>query len=86
MVKWMLEVVFEENLVSEIVRACLIVSSTVPTYATHCHPWICGQTRRSEYPAGQMDGEAGWWITSRKIGLPPLARVMGVGKQQLDMN
>ena len=32
----------------------------------HCQPWICGQTR---------------WNTSRKIGLPPLARVMGVGRQ-----
>ena len=29
-----------------------------------------------------MDGEAGWWTTSRNIGLPPLARVMGVGRQQ----
>ena len=36
-------------------------------------------------PAGwlcQMDGEAGWWTTSGNIGLPPLARVMGVGRQQ----
>ena len=30
----------------------------------------------------QMDGEADWWTTSRKFGLPPLARVMGVGRQQ----
>ena len=29
-----------------------------------------------------MDGEAGWWTTSANIGLPPLARVMGVGRQQ----
>ena len=29
-----------------------------------------------------MDGEAGWWTTSGNIGLPPLARAMGVGKQQ----
>ena len=29
-----------------------------------------------------MDGEAGWWITSGNIGLPSLARVMGVGRQQ----
>ena len=29
-----------------------------------------------------MDGEAGWWTTSGNIGLPPLARVMGVGSQQ----
>ena len=38
--------------------------------------------RRSECTAGQMDGEAGWWTTSGNIGLPPLARVMGVGRQQ----
>ena len=29
-----------------------------------------------------MDGEAGWWTTSGNIGLTPLARVMGVGRQQ----
>ena len=29
-----------------------------------------------------MDGEAGWWTTSGNIGLLPLARVMGVGRQQ----
>ena len=30
-----------------------------------------------------MDREAGWWTTSGNIGLPPpLARVMGVGRQQ----
>ena len=29
-----------------------------------------------------MDGEAGLWTTSRNIGLPPLARAMGVGRQQ----
>ena len=28
-----------------------------------------------------MDGEAGWWTTSGNIGLPPLARAMGVGRQ-----
>ena len=28
-----------------------------------------------------MDGEAGWWTTSRNIGVPPLARAMGVGRQ-----
>ena len=31
-----------------------------------------------------MDGEAGWWTTSGNIGLPPLARAMGVGRQQHD--
>ena len=29
-----------------------------------------------------MDGEAGWWTASGNIGLLPLARVMGVGRQQ----
>ena len=29
-----------------------------------------------------MDGEAGWWTTCGNIGLPPLARVMGMGRQQ----
>ena len=29
-----------------------------------------------------MDGEAGWWTTSGNIGLPPLARALGVGRQQ----
>ena len=29
-----------------------------------------------------MDGEAGWWTTSGNIGLPPLVRAMGVGRQQ----
>ena len=33
-----------------------------------------------------MDGEAGWWTTSGNIGLPPLARVMGVGRQQQQEN
>ena len=29
-----------------------------------------------------MDGEANWWTTSGKIRIPPLAMVMGVGRQQ----
>ena len=33
--------------------------------------------------AGQMDGEAGVWTTSGKIGIPPLTRVMGVGRQHV---
>ena len=28
------------------------------------------------------DWTAGWWTTSENIGLPPLAKVMGVGRQQ----
>ena len=39
--------------------------------------------RRSECTSFQMDREAGWWTTSWKIGLQPLARVMEVGKQEL---
>ena len=47
-----------------------IISSTAPTYAPHCHPWICGQTPSGDCTAGQMDGESGWWTTSGNIGLP----------------
>ena len=45
-------------------------------------PGFVDRPRRSDYTAGQMDGEAGWWTTIENIGLPPLARVMGVGRQQ----
>ena len=33
-----------------------------------------------------MDGEAGWWTISRNFGLPPLTRVMGVSRQQQDLD
>ena len=45
-------------------------------------PGFVDRPRRSDCTAGQMDGEAGWWTTRGNIGLPPLARVMGVGRQQ----
>ena len=45
-------------------------------------PGFVDRPRRSDCTAGQMDGEAGWWTTSGNIGLPPLARVMGVVRQQ----
>ena len=45
-------------------------------------PGFVNRPRWSDCTAGQMDGEAGWWTTSGNIGLPPLARVMGVGRQQ----
>ena len=45
-------------------------------------PGFVDGPRRSDCTAGQMDGEAGWWTTCGNIGLPPLARVMGVGRQQ----
>ena len=44
-------------------------------------PGFVDRPRQSDCTAGQMDGEAGWWTTSGNIGLPPLARVMGVGRQ-----
>ena len=59
-----------------------IMSSTAPMYTIHGHPWICGQTRRSECTAAQKDREADWWTTSSKIRIQPLAKVMGVGRQQ----
>ena len=66
------------------------VTSTQHTSSLQLHPHthhivtpgFVGGNRRSDCTAGQMDGEAGWWTTSGNIGLPPLARVMGVGRQQ----
>ena len=54
------------------------------THITHhiVAPGFVDRPRRSDCTAGQMDGEAGWWTTSGNIGLPPLARAMGVGRQQ----
>ena len=45
-------------------------------------PGFMDRPRRRDGTAGHMDGKAGWWTTSGNIGLPPLARVMGVGRQQ----
>ena len=44
-------------------------------------PGLVDRPRWSDGTAGQMDGEAGWWTSSGKIGLPPLA-INGVGRQQ----
>ena len=64
---------------------CNIHTSSLQLHP-HTHhivaPGFVDRPRRSECTAGQMDGEAGWWTTSGNIGLPPLARVMGVGRQQ----
>ena len=54
-----------------------IISSTAPILSP-LDLW----TALLECTACQMAGEAGWWTTSGNIGLPPLARVMGVGRQQ----
>ena len=54
------------------------------THHTVAHGFV-DRPHRSDCTAGQMDGEAGWWTTSGNIGLPPpppLARVMGVGRQK----
>ena len=45
-------------------------------------PGFVDRPRWSDGNAGQMEGEAGWWITCGKIGLPPLARVKGVGRPE----
>ena len=58
---------------------------THDTHHTHhiVAPGFVDRPCRSDCTAGQMDGEAGWWTTSGNIGLPPLARVMGVGRQRI---
>ena len=67
-----------------------VTSTTRHTSSLQLHPHMhhivapgfVDRPRRSDCTAGQMDGEAGCWTTSGNIGLPPLARVMGVGRQQ----
>ena len=56
--------------------------TTAPAYAPYYHHCICGQTP-PEWPHCWPDGRWSWLVTiSGKIGLLPLARVMGVGEQQ----
>ena len=59
-----------------------IISSTASTYAPYYHPGFVDRPRRSDRAVCQMDGEAGWWTTSGKIGLTRLANVKGVGRQK----
>ena len=40
------------------------ISSAAPTYAPHCHPWICLWT----YPA---DGEISWLVDQKRDDLTP---------------
>ena len=62
---------------------CLNASSHKKAITHHVvTPGFLDRPSRSDCTAGQMGGEAGWWTTSGKIRLPPLARVKGVGRQQ----
>ena len=75
---------------SSLCPLCYIHTRHTSSLQLHPHthhivtPGFVDRPRRSDCTAGQMDGKAGWWITSGNIGLPPLARVMGVGRQQHD--
>ena len=65
-------------------RCCMFVSCVAVLNAAFCMTrsllMLVGDAR-----GDQMDGEAGWWTASGNIGLPPLARVMGVDRQQHHM-
>ena len=69
-------------------------SPLCPLYNTHIHtsslqlhlhthhivtPMFVDRLHRSDCTAGQIDGEAGWWTTSDKIGLPPTRKGHGSG-------
>ena len=75
---------------SPLCQLCNIHTHDTSSLQLHPHthhivtPGFVDRPRRSECTAGQMDREAGWWTTSGNIGLPPLARVMGVGRLQHD--
>ena len=59
-----------------------IISSTSPHTHHVVTPGYVDRPRQCDGTTGQMDGEAGWWTTSGKIGLPTLARINGVGRQE----
>ena len=63
------------------VDAKLHPSPLCPLCNTHTHntTHIISSTSTTYAPC---HGEAGWWTTSGNIGLPTLARVMGVDRQQ----
>ena len=59
-----------------------IISSSTPTYTPHYHPWICGQTP-PESLHYWPDGGRNWLVDhKREDRTPPLARVIGVGRQR----
>ena len=54
------------------VKGYLSLTSSFQLHAYMDHvvtPGFVVRPRRSECTAGQMDGEASWWTTSRKFGL-----------------
>ena len=65
---------------------CPLCNMHTPSLQLHPHthhivtPGFVDRLRRSDYTAGQIDGEADWWTTSGNISFLPRARVMGVRK------
>ena len=59
------------------------ISSSAPTYAPHCHTWICGQTPL-EWWSCWPDGEISWLVDQKREDRthppPPQTRVKGVGR------
>ena len=55
------------------------ISSTAPTYAPHCHPWICGQTP-PELLSCWPDGQRSWLVDhKREHWTPPTSKSHGSG-------
>ena len=59
-----------------------IISSTAPTYAPHCHPWICGQTPLGWWSCWPDEGIS--WLVNQKWDdrTLPQTMVKGFGRQQ----
>ena len=56
-----------------------IISSTAPTYAPHCRPWICGQTP-PEWLHCWPDGRRSWLVDrKREHRTPPTSKGHGSG-------
>ena len=55
-----------------------IISSTAPTYAPQCHPWICGQTP-PEWLHCWPDGRSSWLVDHKREHLtPPTSKGHGI--------
>ena len=57
-----------------------IIPSTAPTYAPHCHPWICGQTPLEKVHCCR-DGQRSWLVDHKWEDRvpPPISNGHGIG-------
>ena len=57
-----------------VMRELLFVLQRHPHTHHIVTPGFVDRHRQCDGTAGQVEGKAGWWTTSGKIGFPPLSR------------